>query len=419
MKVNRRFLVKTYITLALFAYLVVTKEYNTMNLDATISLVISFVWMRRFKDTNLLFIMTLFITYSIYSIVMGEYYFKSSLGVPMTQVNTEDIYAMLIRILTIYIFILAVFINVPPYRFVKMKYNNNAVLYFILLMILILIGLFGVDRSIGTSYTVNTTAIYEYSSILFLFAYYSSGNNRRKKIIVSVILLGFVLQDFYLGGRITALQLIIVFSFCMIDELLNTKRILYGSVIGIVVNSLVGAYRSSYSLDGLSITNLVKNLLDNRFVFDTATYSYYASGTHVASVTSGKATSSIRLMSFIEFAKSIVFGGGDNLGNVTRFVNDNFFRNIGGGIMPTHFYFWFGWAGVIISAMSIVILVNKMMKKNSDFTILSLTIVAITAPRWFLYNPLLLYRAQFIMGILYLLYMLGNTIILKIAGAKK
>lgn len=419
MTIKRATLVKAIVFTILLLYLLTFRNVNTMTFDASVALAMSFYWLKKNKDSNLLFIMTLFIFYCIYSITMGEYFFKDSLGVPMMEVNVADIYGVAIRILMVFVFILTMFVDKPSKNSIKMRYKDNSFIYYVLVVVLGLVGLLGVNRNVGSSYVVNTTPIYEYSSILFLFAYYSSGNKKNKKIFISLTLFTFVLQDFYLGGRITALQLMIVFLFCMLDELLNSKTIFAGAIGGIVVNVVVGVYRSTYSFSGLSIVNILNELIRKKFVFDTATYSYYASATHIASVRKGSASLAIRLTSFWEFIKSIVTGSENPISNVTRFVSDNYYTNIGGGVIPSHFYFWLGWIGVILSAFFVVVMLNKMMKSNSDFALLSLTTVAVTAPRWFLYNPLLLFRAQFILGALFILYSIGNKMLFKIAGKKK
>lgn len=420
MKIKRFTLIKTIAIIFVLLYFIAFNNMNTMIFDAIITLSLSLFWLIKNKKNNLVFSMSLFIFYCIYSITVGEYFLKSSLGVPMSEVNTTYIYGLSIRVLMLFVFIVTLFTDDPNRLSLQMRYKGNNLIYYFLIFVLLLVGLFGVNRNIGSSYKVNTTPIYEYSTILFLFAYYSSGNSKKKKIFISLILFIFALQDFYLGGRITALQLMIVFLFCMLDDILTSKKIVIGAILGIVLNFAVASYRLNYSLNQLSILSITKDLIKNKFVFDTATYSYYATATHIASIEYADADIAIRLKSLFEFIKAIFLGSNNPISNVTQFVSDNYFLNIGGGLFPSHFYFWLGWSGVAFSAIILVFFLNKLMKSNTDYSLLSLAIIVITSPRWFLYSPLVFFRTQFILGILYILFRIGHntTILLSKRGIK-
>lgn len=412
MRIRKDTLIKIVATIFVLLYLIAFNNMNTMIFDALITLSLSLFWLIKNKKNNLMFSMSLFIFYCIYSITVGEYFLKSSLGVPMSEVNTTYIYGLSIRVLMLFVFIVTLFSDAPNRLSLQMRYKGNDLIYYFLIFVLLLVGLFGVNRNIGLSYKVNTTPIYEYSTILFLFAYYSTGNNKRKKIVISLILFLFALQDFYLGGRITALQLMLIFILCMLDDMLTSKKIIIGAIFGIVLNSAVAIYRLNYSLNQVSIINIAKGLIKNKFVFDTATYSYYASATHIASIEYANAYFSVRLKSLFEFVKAIFIGSNNPISNVTQFISDNYFLNIGGGLFPSHFYFWLGWVGVIFSAIILVVFLNKLMKSNSDYSLLSLAIIVITSPRWFLYSPLVLFRPQLILGVVYIMYRTGHNLIM-------
>ncbi len=411
MTVKRTNIKKILVIIFIIFYLVIFSNVDTMKIDAILLLLFSIAFTLKNRNSNLLFIMSFFIFYCNYSIALGEYIYKPELGVPMSEVNNTYIYSKSIQILLLFTIVLTLFIEKPDDRFIKMCYEDNSVIFYVLILVILIIGIAGVNRERGHSYSVNITSIYEYSYILFLFGYHSSGNSVLKKYILSLILFSFVIQDFYLGGRITSLQLIIVFLICLFNDIINSKRIFIGSILGILINTLVGAYRVKYTFKGIIINDLIKDLFRNKFVFDTATYSYYASATHIATVDYHLVDNKTRLRSLFEFLKSIFLGGGNSTGNVTRYVSENYFLNIGGGVFPSHFYFWMGWMGVLIGAFILVYLINKMIRKNSEFGILSLVIIVASSPRWYLYNPLLLFRSQFILFILFIAYIYGTKII--------
>lgn len=410
---------KSFVIILLLLYFLIFNQANTMIFDATLTLVLSFLLLLKNKGNNLLLILSVFIFYCVYSIVMGEYYFSDTLGVPMSEVSTPFIYGTTIRVLLLFLSILYFFMPKIPESNISIKYRDNSFIYYVLCFVLVMIGYFGIDRNLSSSYTVSVSSFYEYSTILFVFAYYTSGNKRFKKFFLSVLLLVFVLQDFYYGGRVTSLQLLIILVYFMTKEWLKPKHIYIGAGFGVVLNTFVGIYRTNFNLDHLSLTSVFESLKNNLFVFDTATYSYYASATHVASVYYGLADVRTRLNSFANFLKMTITGSDDLIGNVTRFVNENYFGNVGGGVIATHFYFWLGWVGVIIAGIIIVIYLNKITKLDSNYAQLSFLLFVSSSPRWFLYNPLLLIRVQVLFTVLYLTYQLGNKFLLSIAGKNK
>jgi len=351
---------------------------------------------------------------------MGEYFIGGHLGIPIHEVKNSYYYGINIRILLLFVAILSTFYNssnIDHFNF-KLVPKDNLFIFAIIVIVLILIFLFGIDRGPLTSYSVRITPIYEYSRVLFLFAYYFSGSSRIRKYIFFILVVLFILQDFYYGGRITSLQLILLIAVTLLSGKLTSKKLVKYGLWGIFINSLIVEYRKAYTLDSINIINLFKNLVNNYLVFDTPIYAYYASATHIAAAEI--AGVDIKLNSFLEFIKAIIVGSKNISGNVTKFVRINYFLNFGGGLLPSHFYFWMGWLGVIVISIIITYIFNKLTYLKSDYQKIIFASIVCTAPRWYLYSPLVLFRGSlFITTVLYFIFCAIDTITSKALNRKK
>ncbi|MFU7590433.1 hypothetical protein ACMX9J_16015 [Priestia sp. RMT2NF4] len=410
------------------AFLLILLTYTYLS-NATLSnnkfyaaLTLGFSILLLFKSRKNLpmFLVSFFILYCNYSVVMGEYFIGGSLGVPLLQVKTIEHYGLNIRILLIFTSIVALLYksrNVKQNSY-SLVVKDNIAIFLGLLLILLYILAFGVNRADLSSYSVSITPLYEYSSILFLLAYYFSGNSKIRICILALLLVPYVLQDFYYGGRITSLQLILLFLVTVFLKRLSVKLVLVNGFIGIFLNSLVGAYRKSYSLDSLNIIDVFINIKDNLFVFDTPVFAYYSSATQIAA--SKVMSISDRLNSFEGFIGSIFAGeSSSEIGSVSRYVSTHYFMNVGGGFITSFFYLWLGLAGVILISLIVVFIFNKVGTGKNDYWRLVTVLIIFSTPRWYMYTPLSLIRPVLLFSVLYLIVMLVHTMLVKIAGGKK
>ncbi|BBC61474.1 hypothetical protein QQG09_04645 [Melissococcus plutonius] len=378
---------------------------GTIKIEAIVAVLIGVGLVVKSRNCIPLMVAMIFVTYCIYSIVMGEYIATSShLGVPLTEVRTQEIYSTTLRILLLFLSIIFIFFPKKINHLFILKPKDNIFIFSFIIMILVYIGIFGIDRTVQTHYMVRISSLYEYSVILFLFAYYSSGNKLVRKTVIGLLMIAFIFQDYYYGGRITSLQIILLAISTLLNGMITKKLALIGSIVGIFVNSLVGVYRNLIHFDFIAAFLNLKNQL---FVFDTPVYAYYASATHVATINYTNISLSERFQSAANFICSIFLGSEENSGNITKYVNDHYYINVGGGIFPTHFYFWFGWLGVILSALIVVGILKITLKTNNTLTMLISISIITTIPRWFLYTPLSLFRNIFLISIFYCLFILG------------
>lgn len=391
----------------------------TNKIDAVSTLLFSFLLLYKSRNNLPVTLAAFFIFYCNYSIIMGEYLTDGRLGIPVYEVKTVAIYGITIRALLLFTAIITLLYNGKSVNLSKFKLipKDNILIFYSLFFILIYILLFEVNRGNMNSYSVRISPIYEYSYLLFLFSYYSSGKSIIRRFLIVSLLTLFVLQDFYYGGRITALQIILLFTVTIFVQKLSFKFIIFSGFVGILLNSLIGVYRSNYSLNSINLLDIFINLKNSFFVFSTPVFAYYASATHVAA--SQIVSLNEKLRSLIAFINSIFVGSNNEISNLTIYVSNNYFLNIGGGVIPSHFYFWMGWTGVILISSFLVLLLNKIGGLTSDFQKLCFIIVITTVPRWYLYSPLSLFRPLILLTILYIVFITTHKILLKVSNRNR
>lgn len=400
MKIKISSVLKTIIITILYILIfnVEINEYtNTVN--AILTLIVSGILVYKTRLNPLLVIVSIFIFYSNYSIVIGEYIVGGDLSVYYTEVKNTYYYGMAIKMLLMFMSTVAMFYNgnsidIKNY---KLDTKNNIAIYLTIIIMLLYILVFEVNRGNMNSYSVRISTLYGYSPILLLFLYYFAGGNKTRINIFVLISALFIIQDIYYGGRITSLQIMILIAITLFIDNIQFGKMIRFAGVGIVANSLIGVYRISYTLDGINIFKIISNLIEGYFVFDTPVGAYYASATHIAAAKS--IGWDIRIKSFLSFLKSIVLGSKDVISNVTLFVSDNYYLNGGGGVLPSHFYFWLGWSGVILISIIVILIFNKMDECRSDISKLVILSIILRSPSWYLYTPTNLFRSAIFMTI--------------------
>lgn len=409
MRIRPYIIIKLLILVVVFTYvsLVPINSYS-YKIDAFLVLILSIALVIKGKNNLPLTLMFIFILYVNYSVVIAEYFIGGKLSVPFNAVKTKEIYGTTIRIMLLFMSIITVFFNGRRFDLSKdkIKPRDNWIVFYLIIFVLVYSLIVGVERGDFDSYEVKISPIFEYAKLLFLFAYFYSGESKVRKAIIFILVATFILQDTYYGGRITSLQLFIFLAVTLLVNKLSFVKIISFSIIGIVLMRIVAVYRNSYAFIDFSINSLINSLFNNYFVFDTATFAYYASATHVAAAESSDI--GIRFNSLYQFAISVVVGSQDISSDVTSLVVKLGFFNLGGGLLPTHFYFWLGWFGVIGIGFLIVFLINNLKYESIYQNLLFLGII-INIPRWYLYSPNQLFRGGlFFITILFIIFWIVN-----------
>lgn len=291
----------------------------------------------------------------------------------------------------------------------EMQFKNNIFIYSIIICSLFYIGIFEIDRSFSFGYEVKISTLYEYSYLLFVFLIYYQGSSSIRNVLTHLLAFLFIIQDAYYGGRVTSIQIILTFALLKYSRFIKLKYILVFFPILLMLMTIVGTYRSNYAA-AFSFEEIYNNLAESWFVQDTSLYAYFASAGHLyADLYINFET---KLNSFFAFLSSIIFGS--QAANIFDFdpklplvtsLSKDYHVNVGGGLIFTWFYFWFGWTGLVLLTSCIFGIIKKLNISTKNLSKLVLILIAVSSPRWYLYNPLAFFRGPLVLfPILYYLF---------------
>jgi len=394
-KISFSKLLKVYFFLIIIVYITYCNISN-YNLSMVISpylvVIFSFVFFLRTRHKPHHLILSFFIFISNLSIVVSEYFY-SGLVTTHTFAKNEETYSVLINILLLFIAVIAIFYksNKSSYEnIIQLKIKDNNIIFTIMVCLLLFIVITGINnRGSFDGYRVAITSYYSYGLIAILIGYANTGNSIIKKNILYFLASLYVIQDLIYGGRKTLFELAVLMIILKFGNKIKPLKVLLFGLVGYVLYTAVGVYRSHYDINMVSFDSVLQVLIGRKFVFDTPVGAYYASATHVYA--SSIMDFSFKIRSFIDFVLQIIFGGSSTgIGTLSAYISRNLTGNMGGGILPTHFFFWFGWLGVVLIASIITLLLN--LSLNNEYKKYLSLVFTCSITNWYLYTPLVLFR---------------------------
>jgi hypothetical protein len=276
--------------------------------------------------------------------------------------------------------------------------GSNAFIVGVMSIILSLILVYGFGRpdAIGGD-RGSPSPLYEYSIILFLASFYFAGDKKSLNGVLAFLLVLFAGQNLIYGGRVTALQLLLVFFFIFLSSRMTWRSILPFLALAFALLVTIGNLRTDFI--GADFSDMVESLQDilrQGLAWDTAFSSWHTSITFLLYGDMVNIAEHFRL--FGQWLLSIFFGGSvedSGLAIITR----NFYAHYYGGTLPIFFQFYLGPLGVIAVAGYVAVIMNwtnKVCSENGEgihkgkwqpiATICTLY-VSVTTFRWFLYSP--------------------------------
>lgn len=395
------------------------------NIVAFLVMYISLYMTIRYRHNIIAFLMFFMILYFNYSIVFSRYLYiiSNHYGEFYVNVNTKT-YSIGIMILLIFMTAIYCLRN-DKYKIRKYKkgyyFSDNTNILIVILMILLLtfINIFGFDRS-GYGQRGATTALYEYAGVVFIFAYYYCGKDKYSnilKVIVSMILIGFCIQGFIYGERISGIQFLVIFFIFMLSHKMTYKSVSIVAVMGLLAMAGIGIYRGSYEAGSLTLEVIIDSLTDRMFTFDGGDLAYYTSLTFV--MVHDINSFSERIILFLKFIASIFLGTSKVKDSFLAEYTRRYYMHWYGGIYPYVFYFYLGWIGTFISSViagHIIRYTSNDKKENKSFyKLLKIYIIAIL-PRWYMYSPQILLRGIFIFSIFIFIIKILNSITINVCN---
>ncbi len=363
---------------------------------AYISILLSLIIIIKHKENMYIIFAGLPIFYATYSIAIGEFIAKN-LQVSINPLRTlkYELYEKSILIIIVFLISLIFFLKENKKNQANaFTFEDNVVLYTGLYILIILINIFFFDRSSHAGYVVRGTPIQGYTYILFMFLNYYSGNRPIRKNLSIILAILVSMQILAFGGRGSVIPIVVITMMTYFKNSLDFKKIIFFAGIGIIAFTLVGTHRSGQSV---SVSSIVIDLSENLFVQDTSIMAFNSSVTHLAAAEFYNW--GFRLQSFFAFILAIIFGGNikfTELSNVTP-IASRIYLNLGGGIMPSYFYFWLGWIGVILAGFILAKILNRGIYSKNRVTFLSVVTMIAGTTTWYLYSPLQLFRVTLVL----------------------
>lgn len=402
----KKILVAFFLCIIFFVCHVVTPTTDVKNLMYAICvLVINVHILFRNKNNMQMFLVAIILLYFNYSAIINYYIFEESSVLSFSQCNTTELKEIAIVCLLLFMIILDFGVKweqIPILR-LKMSADRKKVAYYAICFVLVFVWCICLNRgSLGTSYRVFNISYFEYAYILFILALYFARGNKLQEIFLTVMLILYVLQDVYYGGRISSLEFILVFYIMLYYKFFTKKRIMIAIMSAVTLFSIVSVYRLTYSFNQVNLETVLSFVVDGRFSLDSASNAFYS--TLCAISGKQKFLLAARMENFFGFIVDIF--SGITVGEyiiLPEFLRLNGLYNIGGCWAIGYLYYWFGYIGVVIFSIAVVVIINKLATDTAKaYNKLFLMVVLVTIPRWYIYTPAALFRGIFLFYVAYI-----------------
>lgn len=385
----------SFLTLSMILIMIFSINYteNINMIIAYTTLILSVIWMGKCFNNIFLLVMSTFIAYSNYSIIVGIYIDKRLRPKYLyPQITDVKIYGTGIAMIFVFMLFLVLFtpkfnknnINIAE-NFVR-KENYNIILFIItacLFLIIIIVGYSGGNNDRGSS-----SALYEYGIILMILLFYFSGRRKVNLYISGCLCLIYVLNSLINGTRIEALMCIIVFVLCFFKDGIRPLYLFIGMIIGLIAFSVVGTIRGNWMLMLNNHGDIFKTLFENKLVFDTCTHAYFPMLCMIEEFYDFSLSNSLHYLT--RFIFSIIMGQSRVYdGDLIVVVGRSYYHN-NGGVTLGFFYVWFSYFGSFIFGMLVLFFtkfISKITDNISECKCCALLYIVASVPRWYLYGP--------------------------------
>lgn len=383
---------------------------NDYNPEAyTIILMINIYQLLCSRKNFMMMLITLVIGYCNYSIIYVNY-INILHGTLYTIHLSDDAFMTNFNVLTLFncaLFYTFPFRKIPPMEmkniFIDPKLKDYRVI-FVLSILLIIVFFIGFKTPEIQGHRGKPRPMYEYAVSLFIVYFYYSGKHRPYVITGLIFVTFYALQNFIFGGRIYGLQFILVAYVMLFMDKIPMRWVITGIIGAFVLFSIIGAVRGAIMSGNFSVAGILENLSNKGFALDTAYSAYYTAQCDIYIVDSWRITDQERTSYFFDFLNSIIFGESANKGAVIQNISRRYVHHNGGGVLPQHFYFYFGPLGSFVPAFILPVyfkfIVKLKQSTNGWFKCVSVFVVC-HAFRWYLYSPLGLFRGVLFLTMIY------------------
>ncbi len=419
-------LIGIFIVALLLSGLVLGEERPILisKLFAIVVLVLNVLMCLRTRKTPAILLLSVILTYFNYSFCYMFYgNGQKALLDPNMIKMTIEWETKLKGIAVVLFFNLILYMYIPKIGmkagcFLKEFNKERKTEFFIIpiIMVLIFIGIFCIERrSDAESYYVAISPFYEYSYILVIFALYCA-KSRNWRIVIWIISALLCIQDLYYGGRVTTLQIGLVFAMLYGNKWVRIDTVIPVMMIGVILFRAISLYRMSYSLENVIYERLIEDTMQGGMALDTAYFAYHSSLGFVKAIEEVPVWFRLRNMGGI-LMNSFGIKTSMLADTANSIIKDLGYFTVGGGVMPIYFYFWMEISSLLLFSLLVGWIFDKLGRLiksilYGDLAKLILIVICVTTPRWYLYTPLIFFKTGlFLTPLLFGMLKIGEAFI--------
>lgn len=293
-------------------------------------------------------------------------------------------------------------------------FRNDILFYFscFVFLIGIIFGIRGENMFISGGYStgaVETGSMNEYVIIFFICAYIYSGGTRTHLAVLNVLAFVFVLKNLAFGGRIVSLMLILVLFILHYRYQLRFRTFVALALAGYL---FMFAFESIRQNPWAFVNGDYETLFFSGQRNETVHISnqgdvVQASSRLIAMVREHIMQVGERVDALFYFLISIFFPYSylPPLANLAVYKAD-VYVSAGGGLVSAYFYVFGGFFAVAGAAVYIGRFLSPPLHGKYTIRFFYFVMVAFTFPRWFAYNPIILFKLCFYGVIVFIFYRL-------------
>lgn len=403
---EKEFAIVFFLTIFINFVVIIINSNTISKYVAVLVFFMSIISTYRIRKNWKLFIIYAFIMYSNYSVCMIHYIFPESDAYSFYTIWANmKVSVISINILLLFTSFLFLFTFVNKER-EEIKINffesneSSSIIVYVSIIILVFILHFGASFAVEGAERGDSSALFEYSLIIFIIAFYYS-STKSQRIALCILLFLFVGKDLLIGRRATAMQLLIGFFLIFVADYVKLRKIIPIIIIAFFGFNIVGVARANTQIN-ISTLLLVWEDMKARLLADaTSIAAYHTSMTYVNVLNEISIKERI-YMSVRSFAAT-VFGSKLFPNADISTMTLNYYAHSYGGWFPFFGYFYFGYFGVILFGSYIFFILKKFFCENAKSLKKCLSIyIASTVPRWYLYSMSALFHGIILFAIIFL-----------------
>lgn len=423
-------ILQIFLIAVFFPILISTWFLESVEVFYTFTIIINLYLIYIFKNNQgflLLYIFCLFYTLSLI-----PYYFFNIDVSAWEDFNERKYYDLVLKIYGIFLISPLFFIKKSNPNFInslKIPQNPNIIGFFTTCIVCVIIMVWGqsgsnIFESGGYGYSINESSkstIYEYFIIFFLLAYYYSNRKRNQIIILLTLLFIYVIKSLLFGGRIEVIQLLLLCYFILVIDyklIIKPSKIIIGCLIFYYLNQIFSSIRSNpiplLQGDYILYLNPFEYYLDSSIVYVSSNEGdvFQSSVRLVGLIENGLLDAITRIKAFTGFCFSVLIPSSwlPEEASLITYKKD-IYNSGGGGLIAVYFYVFLGWLGPFIISAYLFWIYRLAAFYNNIYLKFYALMIFSTFPRWFAYNPIILFKlCLWIIPILFVSNLVFNTL---------